>query len=200
MLRERVTHGHHGHRAADRLGLAPPRRGKVGARQRTTVRQGTLHAADRRRLRGGAIRDGADPGAGEARAPRRQPRRLRLRRHGQSRIRARLPRAGGVRLRPALLRVGPDQPRHVRHLALRVRGAEGEVAPGDGGGKGGRMLRPHRAGARQRSRRDGDPRRPHAGGLVDLRPQALDYQRADRPPRRRLGEGPRWRRRVHRRA
>ena len=64
------------------------------------------------------------------------------------------------RLRHPLARLGAGQPRDVRDLAVRQRGAEAGVAAAHGRRRGDRLLRPHRARPRLRPRRDAHPRPP----------------------------------------
>ena len=66
-------------------------------------------------------------------------------------------------------------------------------------GNGHRLLRPHRARPRLRSRRHGDPRPRRWRPLHHLRHEALDHQRQHRRRRHRLGEDHRGHSRLSRR-
>src|SRR3989454_915082 len=87
----------------------------------------------------------ADPEARRARRLRRHAQGLRVRRAQSRRVRAQHAGARARRLRPALGGVGPVGPRHVPDLRVRLRGAEGGLAPAPRDGCPGRLLRPHRA-------------------------------------------------------
>ena len=76
---------------------------------------------------------------------------------------------------------------HVRHLALRQRGAEAALAAADGRRRGDRLLRPDRARPRLRPGVDDDPGPPRRRRLGPRRHEDVDHQRAGR--RRRGGLG-----------
>ncbi len=91
---------------------------------------------------------------------------VRLRGAEQRRLRAHHAGAGARRFRRPLLRLRAGRALHVPDLRLRQRGAEAEVPPADGRGRGDRLLRAHRAGLRLQPRRDDHPRarRPTTAG------------------------------------
>ena len=161
----------HGARVRHRPGPAPPR-GVVRVR----------HAAGPR----------AGPRARQAGHPRHAPRGLRLRRHQLHGVRPGLPGARGRRLRGPVAGERAGLAGDVRHLAVRLGGAEAGVAAADGRRRGDRLLRPHRARLRLQPGRHAHPRPPRRRRLGPRRHQDLDHQRLDL--RRRRGLGPHRRR------
>ena len=107
---------------------------------------------------------------------------------------------GARRFRLSLDAVGAVVAGDAPDLRLRQRGAEEEVSAQARQGRADRLLRPDRAGLRLRSGLDGDARREGAERLQAQRRQDVDLERADRRPRRRLGEARRQNPRLHRRA
>ena len=140
------------------------------------------------------------PQAGRARHLRREPEGLRLRGAVERGLRADHAGARARGLGAALLRLRPERARHVSDPPFRVGRPEGPLAAGAPAGRRHRLLRPHRARPRLRSRRDGDPRRPAGRPLRPERHQALDHERLGRRRGRRVGQGRRRRdRRLPRR-
>ena len=180
---------HRRRQPAQRRGEGDPRGHPPGLRRR---RRPLRHGLVRGRRPPGAA---SSPGVRQGRPARHAPRGLRLRRHVGRRLRAGLPRARGERLRHPLAGVGAGQPRDVRDLAVRHRGAEAGVAAADGGGRGDRLLRPHRARPRLRPRLDAHPRPSRRRRLGAQRLEDVDHQRLDRRRRGRLGQRGRGERR-----
>ena len=89
---------------------------------------------------------------------RRQPARLRLRRHERHRVRADHAGTRARRQRATQLRLGTEQPLDVRHLRLRKRWPETALAAANAARQGAGLLRAHRAGLRLQSVGDADQR------------------------------------------
>ena len=96
--------------------------------------------------------------------------------------------AGAWRLGPPLLPLCPILAGYERALHAWLRRAERALLAGDGGGPGAGRLRPDGAGARQRPRRHGDPRRAGQRRLPNQRLQVLDHSRSHRPLHHRVGK------------
>ncbi len=82
--------------------------------------------------------------------------------HQRHPVRPGLPRTRSGRQRGPVVRVGPGIAGHVPHLEVRLRGPEAGVASPHGGGRGHRLLRPHRTRLGQRPVLDAHHRPPSA--------------------------------------
>ena len=126
---------------------------------------------------------------GRAGFPRRQYRRLWLRRHEQRRVRARHAGDRTRRFRPAQLRLRAGRAGDVpdpRPTATKTSRSD-TVASAPSLRQGHRLLRAHRAGFRLESGRDAHTRGARRRGLGAERREDLDHQRVDRRCRGRLG-------------
>ena len=108
--------------------LAARRRGAGDPRHRAPVRPRAGPAGRRRLVRAGDPPARADRGARQARALRDAPRRLRAPGRQRRRLRARVPRARGRRLRRAQRRLGAGIAGDVLDLEVGLRGAEAALA------------------------------------------------------------------------
>ncbi len=124
----------------------------------------------------------ADSRDGRAGLSRRQPGRLRLRRHEQRGVRARSCRSWSASI-PASAASSRVQGALVMYpiLTLRLRGAEAELAAAPAERPGRRLLRADRAGFRLEPRRHAHHRPPRRRRLDAQRREDLDHQRQRQP-------------------
>ena len=150
---------------------------------RQTARQWVeraLPAAGARLLPRRALPRRTDPRDGRDGLPRRQPGRLRLRRHEQRGVRADHAGTRARRFRPAQLRLRAGRAGHVPDPRLRHRGAEAALAAAPADRRGRRLLRPHRARFRLQPRRHAHHRAARRRLLGAQRREDLDHQRHHR--------------------
>ncbi len=151
-------------------------------------------------LREASLPEGADPRDRRARVARLLDPGLRLRRPERRELRAHLPGARARRFGHPQLRLGAVSLCMYPDLRLRQRRAEAEVAAATWRSGEDRLLRPHRAARRLRSREHEDPREARrASDWVHQRREDVDHQRRHRRPVHLLGDDGRRHPRLHRR-